>query len=47
MTQSTITEIFGRDHKTVTLAGRMLVLPAADFAAVGILIFVVDCLIVG
>jgi len=50
MTQSTITEIFGRDRPRLSLAvlaTRMLVLPAADFAAGGILIFAVDRLIVG
>jgi hypothetical protein len=50
MTQGTITQIFGRDRPSLlltALAGWMLVLPTADFAAGGVLIFVVDCLIVG
>jgi hypothetical protein len=50
MTQSTITEIFGCDRPRMlltALAGWMLVLPAADFAAGGILILAVDRLMVG
>lgn len=50
MTQSAIVEIQGRGCPGLfltALAGRMLVLPVADIAAGGILMFAVDRLIVG
>ncbi|HEV2247711.1 MAG TPA: hypothetical protein VGW37_13755 [Terriglobia bacterium] len=50
MTQSEIVEIQGSGHSKLffaALAGWLLVVPAADFAAGGILILAVDRLIVG